>query len=282
MYLSTMDQKKVALPTGTIHYREAGSGPPVVFVHGFLVDGRLWDGVLERLAATHRVIAPDWPLGAHRTAMNPDADLTPPGIAATIGDFLDALDLEDVTLVGNDSGGAMSQIFAAGAPARLGRLALTNCDTHENFPPGIFKALPPLTKLPGGAAMTIAPFRIPALLRLAFRPFAKTRIPNELADSWGEPATGDRGVLRDVGKVAAGMDKRHTLAAAERLRGSELPLALLWAPGDRFFPIRYAERLASEVGGSAKLVRIPDAKTFVALDQPARLATELAEFAPSV
>lgn len=227
------------------------------------------------------MIAPDWPLGAHRTAMNPDADLSPPGIAATIGAFLDALDLDDVTLVGNDSGGAMCQIFAAGAPARLGRLVLTNCDTHENFPPGIFKALPPLAKLPGGAALTIAPFRIPAVMRLAVRPFAKTRIPDALVASWGEPATSDRGVLRDTGKVTAAMNKRHTLAAAERLRGSELPLLLVWAPGDRFFPIRYAERLAGEVGG-AKLVRIPDAKTFVALDQPAKLAEEIAQFAPSL
>jgi pimeloyl-ACP methyl ester carboxylesterase len=280
MYVAHMEAKTIDLPAGTIHYREAGTGPPIVFVHGFLVDGRLWDGVLERLADRYRVIAPDWPLGAHRTAMNPGADLTPPGIAATIGAFLEALDLSDVTLVGNDSGGAMCQVFAAGAPARLGRLALTNCDTHENFPPGIFKALPPLAKLPGGVALTIAPFRIPAVLRLAVRPFAKTRIPNELVDSWGKPATTDRGVLRDVGKVAAGMDKRHTLAAAERLRGTELPLLLAWAPGDRFFPIRYAERLAGEVGG-AKLVQIPEAKTLVALDQPERLAEELARFVPS-
>ena len=277
-----MTTKTVALPAGTIHYREAGTGPPIVFVHGFLVDGRLWDGVLGRLAADHRVIAPDWPLGAHRTAMDPAADLSPPGIAAIIGDFLEALDLEDVTLVGNDSGGAMCQIFAAGAPARLGRLALTNCDTHENFPPGIFKALPPLAKLPGGTAMALAPFRIPAVLRLAVRPFAKTRIPNELVASWGEPATTDRDVMRDLGKVAAGMDKRHTLAAAAALRGTELPLLLAWAPGDHYFPIRYAERLASEVGDAARLVRIADAKTFVALDQPARLATEIAQFAPSV
>ena len=276
------DYKDARVSAGTIHYREAGSGPPIVFVHGFLVDGRLWDGVLGRLAASHRVIAPDWPLGAHRTAMNPDADLTPPGIAAIVGDFLDALDLDDVTLVGNDSGGAICQIFAAGAPPRLGRLALTNCDTHENFPPGIFKALPPLAKLPGGTAMTLAPFRIPAVLRLAVRPFAKTRIPDELVASWGKPATSDRDVRRDVGKVAAGMDKRFTLAAAERLRGSGLPLLLAWAPGDRFFPIRYAERLADEVGGSAELIRIPDAKTFVALDQPAKLAAGIAQFAPSV
>ena len=276
-----MNSKTVTLSAGTIHYREAGSGPPIVFVHGFLVDGRLWDGVLDRLADRYRVIAPDWPLGAHRTAMNPDADLTPPGIAALIGEFLDALDLDDVTLVGNDSGGAMSQVFAAGAPARLGRLALTNCDTHENFPPGIFKALPPLAKLPGGAQMTIAPFRIPAVLRLAIRPFTETTLPNELVDSWAEPATGDRAVLRDVGKVAAGMNKRHTLAAAERLRGSRLPRLLAGAPRPRVVTSRDAEPLAAEVGGSAKLVRIPDAKTFVALDQPSRVADELAQFAPS-
>ena len=89
--------------------------------------------------------------------MNPDADLSPPGIAATIASFLEALDLEDVTIVGNDSGGAMSQVLVTRHPERIGRLVLTNCDTHENFPPGIFKAMPPLAKLPGGMTVLAAP-----------------------------------------------------------------------------------------------------------------------------
>jgi pimeloyl-ACP methyl ester carboxylesterase len=276
----TDQRKELQLPQGTIRYREAGTGKPIVFVHGYLVDSRLWDGVVDRLSDRFRCIAPDWPIAAHQVAMNPDADLSPPGIARLIADFLTKLELEDVTIVANDSGGAMSQVLVTSHPDRIGRLVLTNCDTHENFPPGMFKAMPPLAKLPGGMRILSAPFRIEAVARRAFAPFAKTKIPDDLIASWMEPAKRDSKIMRDAGKVTAGMNKRHTLAAAEKLRGSQLPILLAWAPGDKYFPISYAERLAGEAG-NAKLVRIPDAKTFVALDQPARLAEEIAEFAAS-
>lgn len=270
-------RKEVQLPAGTIRYREAGEGKPVVFVHGYLVDGRLWEGVVDRLSDRCRCLAPDWPLGAQQVAMNPDADLSPPGIARLIADFLEQLDLEDVTIVGNDSGGAMSQVLVTTHPERISRLVLTNCDTHENFPPGIFKAMPPLAKLPGGMLALSAPFRIGAVGRRAFAPFARTKIPDELIASWMQPATADAGVMHDLKKVTAGMNKRHTLAAAEKLRNSDLPIRLLWAPGDKYFPITYAERLAGETQ-NAKIVQIPNAKTFVPLDQPQRVADEIATF----
>jgi pimeloyl-ACP methyl ester carboxylesterase len=266
-------REEIDLPAGRIRYREAGEGRPIVFVHG-----RLWDGVVDRLSERFRCLAPDWPLGAQQIAMKPEADLSPPGIAATIASFLEALDLDDVTIVGNDSGGAMSQVLVTQHPRRIGRLVLTNCDTHENFPPGIFKAMPPLAKLPGGMAALSAPFRVGAVARRAFKPFSRTPIPAELVASWMAPATSVPGVMRDLKKVTAGMDKRHTLAAAEKLRGSRLPILLAWAPGDRYFPISYAERLASEAG-DARIVRIADARTFVPLDQPERLAEEIASFA---
>lgn len=270
-------RKEVQLPAGTIRYREAGEGKPVVFVHGYLVDGRLWDGVVDRLSDRCRCLAPDWPLGAQQVAMNPDADLSPPGIARLIADFLEKLELADVTIVGNDSGGAMSQVLVTTHPERISRLALTNCDTHENFPPGIFKAMPPLAKLPGGMLALSAPFRIGAVGRRAFAPFARTKIPAELIASWMQPATADAGVMHDLKKVTAGMNKRYTLAAAEKLRDSNLPIRLLWAPGDKYFPISYAERLASETH-NAEIIQIPDAKTFVPLDQPQRVADEIAAF----
>lgn len=271
-------RKEIDLPAGRIRYREAGEGRPVVFVHGFLVDGRLWDGVVDALADRFRCLAPDWPIGAQQIAMKPDADLSPPGIAAIVDSFLAALELDDVTLVGNDSGGAMSQVVVTRHPERIGRLVLTNCDTHENFPPGPFKALPPLAKLPGGMMALSAPFRIGALARLAFRPFARTPIPAELVDSWMRPSLDDAAIRRDAAKVTAGMDKRHTLEAAGKLRDSQLPILLAWAPRDRVFPLRYAERLAAEAG-DARIVEIPDAGTFVPLDQPGRLAEEIAGFA---
>ncbi len=116
-------------------------------------------------------------MGAQKVAMNPDADLSPPGVAAIIASFLEALELEDVTIVGNDSGGAMSQVLVTRHPERIGRLVLTNCDTHENFPPGIFKAMPPLAKLPGAMPLMAAPFRIGAVGRRAFKPFAEATDP---------------------------------------------------------------------------------------------------------
>jgi pimeloyl-ACP methyl ester carboxylesterase len=271
-------RREVSLPAGTIRYREAGEGKPVVFVHGYLVDGRLWDGVVDRLSNRCRCIAPDWPIGAQQIAMNPDADLTPYGIADLIAGLLEQLDLEDVTIVGNDSGGAMSQVLASRRPERIGRLVLTNCDTHENFPPGIFKTMPPLAKLPGGMALLAAPFRIPAIARAAFKPFTKTPIPPELIASWMQPGLHDPDVKRDLKKVTIGMNKRYTLEAARKLRSSELPILLTWAPGDRLFPLKYAERLAGEVA-NARIVQIPDASTFVPLDQPQRLADEIASFA---
>lgn len=272
------ERAEIELPAGTLRYREVGEGKPVVFVHGYLVDGRLWDGVLDALGDRCRCIAPDWPMGAHRVAMKPGADLSPPGFADLIASFLEALDLQDVTLVGNDSGGAMSQVLAGSRPERIGRLVLTNCDTHENFPPGAFKALPPIARLPGGMSALAAPFRIGAVARAAFRPFARTRIPADLVASWMEPSMRDPAVRRDLQKVTAGMSKRHTLEAAEKLRGTELPILLAWAPGDRFFPLSYAERLAANAV-NARIVQIPDAKTFVPLDQPQLLADEIAAFA---
>jgi pimeloyl-ACP methyl ester carboxylesterase len=269
--------QEVELPQGKIRYRERGEGKPIVFVHGYLVDGRLWDGTAERLSVQHRCITPDWPLGAHQVAMNPDADLSPAGIADLIADFLAALDLEDVTIVGNDSGGAMSQVFVTRHPERVGRLVLTNCDTHDNFPPSIFKLMPPLAKLPGGMTALALPFRVGALRRAAFAPFAKTKIPPELIDSWMEPAQKDRDVARDTAKVTAGMNKRYTLEAAKRLADFDRPTLLAWAPEDRVFKLSYAERLAETIP-NATLETIEDAKTFVPLDQPGRLAELIGAF----
>jgi len=269
--------EEVQLPQGKIRYRELGEGEPIVFVHGYLVDGRLWSETAEHLSAAHRCLLPDWPLGAHRVAMNPDADLSPPGIANVIADFLEAMDLDGATIVGNDSGGAMSQVLVTRRPERVGRLVLTNCDTHDNFPPSLFKLMPPLAKLPGAMTVMGLPFRIAQLRRAAFAPFAKTKIPADLIDSWMEPSQRDPAVKRDTAKVTAGMNKRYTLEAAEKLARFDRPTLLAWAPEDRIFKLSYAERLAETIP-DARLETIEDAKTFVSLDQPERLAELIGAF----
>jgi pimeloyl-ACP methyl ester carboxylesterase len=273
------EKHEIDLSGGPIRYRDTGGdGPALVFVHGYLVDGRLWDGVVDALADRFRCLAPDLPFGAHRLPMKPDADLSPIGLATLVAELIERLGLEDVTVVGNDSGGAVSQVLVTRRPERIARLVLTNCDTHENFPPGIFKALPPLAKLPGGTWLLLQPFRVTAITRTAFAPFSKAGIPPAYIAAWSEGAFADARIRHDLGKVTAGLDRRYTLAAAEALRGSQLPILLAWAPGDRFFPMRYPRRLAADAG-NARIVEIEGASTFVPLDQPARLAAEIAQFA---
>ena len=278
MTASSRELATVDVPQGTIAYRDLGEGEPILFVHGLLVDGRLWDGVAERLAGRFRCLVPDWPMGSHRIAMDPDADLSPTGMASTIVAFMDALGVERATVVGNDSGGAISQIVSANHPERVERLVLTNCDTFEHFPPFPFSLMPPIARLPGGMTVLAAPFRIGAVARTTYGLLAKHPIPPELVAGWLEPTMRDPAIKRDARKFTAGAHKRYTLEAAEKLRGFERPVRFAWAPEDRFFPLAHAERLAAIVA-DARIEQVPDAKTFVALDQPGRLAELVAEFA---
>jgi pimeloyl-ACP methyl ester carboxylesterase len=140
--------------------------------------------------------------------------------------------------------------------------------------------MPPLAKLPGGMTLLSLPFRSAAISRIAFKPFTRKPIPPDLIASWMAPAMNDKAIFRDLKKVTVNMNKRYTLEAAQKLRGSQLPILFTWAPGDKLFPIRYAERLASEAG-NARIVEIADANTFVPLDQPQRLSEEIAAFVGS-
>jgi pimeloyl-ACP methyl ester carboxylesterase len=270
-------KQQVELAQGPVRYRERGEGRPIVFVHGFLVDSRLWDGTAEQLSTQHRCITPDWPMGAHQLPLNADADLSPIGVADMIADFLAELNLEEVTIVGNDSGGAMSQVLVTRRPERIARLVLTNCDTHDNFPPSLFKLMPPLARIPGAMAVIGLPFRIGPLRRAAYAPFAKTEIPAELIDSWLAPFQRDPKIRRDTAKFAGGMNKRYTIEAAERLANFDRPTLLAWGQEDRVFKLSYAQRLANTIP-DARLETIEDAKTFVPLDQPERLAELIEAF----
>lgn len=268
------------LPQGTIHYRETGEGPPIVFAHGLLVDGRLWRKVTPLLEERFRCIAPDLPLGSHITPMNPDADLSPPGLARLIADFLEVLELENVVLVANDTGGAISQITAANHPARIGRLVLTNCDAFENFPPPAFRPLQWGARVPGLLTGLLQGMRFAPMRRLpiAYGWLIKRDFASAPTREWVDPYLSQRAVRRDTVKVLKGIDPRHTLEAAEKLRHFERPVMLAWAVQDRFFKLSFAERLAATIPG-ASLERIEDSYTFVSEDQPERLAELIARFA---
>jgi len=268
------------LPAGTIHYREYGAGEPVVFVHGFAVDGRLWEPAAQRLSEQGlRCIVPTWPFGSHRTPMHPDADLAPPAAARIVGDFLAALDLQDVTIVGNDSGGAVTQMLVTSDASRIGRLVLTNCDSFDNFPPGVFKLLSKAAKLPGAGFALAQSMRFEPFIRapFGFGALNAKRQPIELLRSFLRPLIHDKAIRRDAMKFFGAADARDTVAAAAKLPDLDLPALLVWGVDDTFFTIAEAERL-QETLSHATLVRVPDAKTFVPLDQPEAVADAIAAF----
>jgi pimeloyl-ACP methyl ester carboxylesterase len=274
---------EITLPHGTLHYRDAGpaDGPPVVFVHGFLVDGTLWSAVAQDLAARGmRAIAPDWPLGAHRHPLAPGADRSPRGLARLIASFVAALELENVTLVGNDTGGALCQFVLDTDASRVGALVLTNCDAFDVFPPRPFDLLFKLARRPGVTRALMLPTRL-AWMRhgpLAFGPLAARPLDPAQTRGWVEPYLGNAGIRRDVQAFCRAVDPRELLDVSTRLDRFDGPVKLCWAPQNRFFRIELAHRLLERFG-TARLVEVPDSRTFVPHDQPVRLAAEIVELA---
>jgi pimeloyl-ACP methyl ester carboxylesterase len=252
-----------------------------VFVHGFLVDDGVWADVPERLAeAGFHTFAATWPLGSHVTPMRPDAELSPRHLAGIVLDFLERLDLHDVVLVGNDSGGAICQFLLDQDPARIGRLVLTNCDAFETFPPFPFNLMFRLMRHPRVAGPLMAGMR-PAGLRngpLGFGPLVKRRLADEETAGWIRPYLDDPAVRRDTAAFLRGWQPGDLTEVSQRLDRFDRPVLVAWAPEDRFFRVGLARRLV-EVLPDARLVEIGDARTFVALDQPEQLAERIADFA---
>ena len=267
-------EHKLELPQGTIRVYEQGDGPVLLFVHGLLVSHTLWELVTERLAERHRCVAIDLPLGAHREPMRPDADLSPPGVAAMIAGVMDQLDLRDVVLVGNDTGGALCQLVVASHPERLAGLVLTTCDAYEHFPPPFVKPFTWLGRAPRIGDVLLRAGRFAPVREGLLAPVNKRRSA-ERNRAWVAPLE-DAGVRRDVLRFMAEVDSSHTVAAAPALREFGRPALVVWSRGDRIFPLSDAKRLAADL--SAPLEVVDDTRTFIPLDQPGRLAELIENF----
>lgn len=270
---------EIDLPGGRIRYHDTGSGPPVVFVHGLLVNANLWRKVVPAIAAAgHRCISPDWPLGAHSIPV-PDADLTLPGLADRIADFLAALDLTDVTLVANDTGGAIVQVLLSRSADRIGRVVLNSVDCYNRFLPPPFNILPPIARIPGSLRPVTELLRIRALhpLPIALGWVAKHPVPHDVIDSYLLPSRNSGAIRHDLRRFLKAVSSRYTLEAAEHYSEIKVPVLLAWARDDKLFPIPLAERLAKELP-NATLRFIEDSYTASPEDQPELLTELILEF----
>jgi pimeloyl-ACP methyl ester carboxylesterase len=270
--------RAIELSQGRLRAHLTGDGPPIVFVHGVLVNANLWRKVVPRLGG-HTRISLDMPLGSHLESM-PGADLSPPGLADLAADAIEALDLSDATVVGNDTGGALTQILAARRPERVGRLVLTSCDAFDNFPPRLFRFVLAPARIPAAVPALFAGLRLRPLRRLpiAYGWLSKRPIEREAEDSYVLPAVTRGEIRRDLARVVGGLDPKHTMDAAERLLRFDKPALVAWSGEDRFFPPEHGERLA-RLMPHARLGWIEGARTFSPEDRPDRLAELIRAFA---
>jgi pimeloyl-ACP methyl ester carboxylesterase len=272
---------EIELSAGTIEYADSGGdGPVVVLLHGLMMDASLWDGPIAGLSPGHRCVAPTLPLGAHRYPMRDGADLSLPGIAGLVTEFLDRLDLRDVTLVGNDTGGALVQLLMRDGDPRVGRVVLVSCDAFDNFPPGLTgKMLVATGKLPAPVfGVLMQQMRLRAVRRLPIAFGWLTRRGDAATARWMKPVLTSAPIRRDAVRMlrAAGADSGFLIKAAEKLPEFGRPALVVWASEDRVMPPEHGRRLAGLLGG--RLVEVADSYTLIPLDQPDRLAAVISEF----
>ena len=264
---------QVALKQATIDYRVLGPEdsphPPVLFVHGILVDHRLWLDVAERLARLgFRCYLPNWPLGSHTIPVNDGADLSPRGVAAMIHDLIGSLGLSDVTLVGNDTGGGLCQLLIDAYPDDVGRVVLTNCDAFEKFPPFPFTMVFALLRGPKSIKTLFETMRVRALRHSPLGFGLLVKPDPALTASWLAPCRNDARISRDLAALLRHVARTDLTDVSTRLPRFTKPVAVVWGQRDRAFTPALGRRLAALFPNST-MVEVPGARTFVALDDPA-------------
>lgn len=266
-------EEVVGTALGPVRCRVAGEGPVLLFVHGALVDGRLWDGVAPRFADRFRVVCPDLPLGAHRDPVPDRRALVPDGIADALLEIARAFGPGEPILVGNDTGGALVQVAMSRHPRAIAGAVLVSCDAFERFPPAVFRPAVWLgARFPVFLHLFPLLFGSPAMTR---RPFplwllARNGLPADLVRSWAEPARTNPAIRGDMRALLQGVRPQVTLDAARALPSFTRPVLVAWARSDWFFPPADAERLVALLP-DATLCWVDDSHTFVSMDQPAVL-----------
>jgi pimeloyl-ACP methyl ester carboxylesterase len=271
----------VELAAGTLEYNEIpGDGPVLVLLHGLAMDGRVWGKVINELGPGYRYLLPTLPFGAHRVPLRADADLSLRGIGRIVAEFLERLDVRDVTLAFNDWGGAQTMI-ADGLMERVGRLVLTPCEAFENYPPGIPGRIAAVSgQLPGGLSVMRMTLRARPLraLPFVFGRMSSSGVSEELMRFWLEPLKRPE-IRRDLRKYVsgAGQGRRDLLAATPALASFDKPVLIVWGPDDKLMRPANGARLR-EAFPNARLIEVPDSYVLMPIDQPEVLARALGDF----
>ncbi|MBF6327759.1 alpha/beta fold hydrolase [Nocardia transvalensis] len=270
----------VEVTAGRVHYVEQGEGPPVVLLHGLLMDHTVWDPVMGLLPSGFRYIRPVLPLGAHPEPMHAEADLSLRGQVELVAELLATLDLREVTLVHSDWGGALF-LTAYGLDERVSRLIILPCEVFDNFPPGLPGRMAVLAvRLPGGTTIALRQLRIRALRRtpLLFGWMARSPLPDEMVRGWTEPGLRDRRIRRDLRKYGLSLPPdRELIAATEALQGFSGDALVLWSSAGKVMPREHGPRLA-QLLPEGRLVEIDDAYVLSMIDQPAAVAKAMTDF----
>src|SRR5579872_830983 len=270
---------QVQTPSGPVSYIDTGGpGRPVLFVHGLATSSYLWRHVIDQLDGQRRCVAADLPLHG-RTPAAPDQDFSLPGLARFVADFCDALELTDVDLVGNDTGGAICQAFAAGHPDRLHTLTLTNCEAHDNLPPRMLLPAVVLSRM--GLTARILP-------RLLLRDISRGRkrmygtgyqdvdnLPVDIARAWLEPLFGTAESARLNDRILPSLHARDLLAIEPALARLQVPTLIVWGTSDRFFNRKWAYWLRDTIPGATEVVEIEGARLFFPDERASELTTAL-------
>ncbi|MFF0607543.1 alpha/beta fold hydrolase [Nocardia tengchongensis] len=270
----------IEVSAGRVHYTERGEGPPVVLLHGLLMNHTVWDEVLGKLPGGFRYVLPDLPLGAHPEPLRADADLTMRGLNQLVAEFLAALDLRDVTLVHSDWGGGLF-LTAYGLDERVGRLIVLPCEAFGNFPPGLpGKTAVLACAVPGGITLALRQLRVPWLRStpVMFGWMARRRLDDDLVRGWTEPGLRDKRIQRDLLAYARShRSKAEFVANTEALRDFPGEALILWSSAGKVMPREHGRRLADLIP-KARLVEIDDAYVLSMLDRPEAVAAAMSAF----
>jgi pimeloyl-ACP methyl ester carboxylesterase len=280
-----MESQTLETRLGPLAWRSSGQGPTLVLFAGAFANRDLWRDVVTALEDRYRCITVDLPLGAHPWPLSPGADRSAESLARLLLDCLELLDVDDATVVANDTAGGLVLLsLATDHPAlsRVARLVLTNCDSYDQFPPDALRKASAMCR------------RSPRLARELFRLQARSSIgrrrgiatvtagglDREREESFFGPARRDERVADDFVAALAGFHPQLLVDAADAIPRFHRPVLLIWGDSDDFFPMTHARRLASEFP-RATLVGVPGAKTWVPVDDPAAVADGIRTFVPT-